>query len=198
MNKYSLIVVSEGKEIEIIIKNDKIKSTKLDLRCIDLYTTKFNCKDDLLYDIHARFPDIINIDSIYIKSNRKYVPIAYNDKEALCKVECNYNKVNQDDKNFKSIIYNFLNMLEDNEFYAFLLRSKFINELEKSFIKERIEGGDYSNHLLYQIISSFSSYEDLRKLMFTMDKLNIYILNKQLKEKLNYFEQKNIKTLRRQ
>lgn len=198
MNKYSLIVVSEGKEIEIIIKNDKVKSTKLDLRCIDLYTTKFNCKDDLLYDIHARFPDITSIDSIYIKSNRKYVPIAYNDKEVLCKVECNYNKINQDDKNFKSIIYNFLNMLEDNEFYAFLLRSKFINELEKSFIKERIEGGDYSNHLLYQIISSFSCYEDLRKLMFTMDKLNIYILNKQLKEKLNYFEQKNIKTLRRQ
>lgn len=198
MNKYSLIVVSEGKEIEIIIKNDKVKSTKLDLRCIDLYTTKFNCKDDLLYDIHARFPDITSIDSIYIKSNRKYVPIAYNDKESLCKVECNYNKINQDDKNFKSIIYNFLNMLEDNEFYAFLLRSKFINELEKSFIKERIEGGDYSNHLLYQIISSFSCYEDLRKLMFTMDKLNIYILNKQLKEKLNYFEQKNIKTLRRQ
>lgn len=198
MNKYSLIVVSEGKEIEIIIKNDKVKSTKLDLRCIDLYTTKFNCKDDLLYDIHARFPDITSIDSIYIKSNRKYVPIAYNDKESLCKVECNYNKINQDDKNFKSIIYNFLNMLEDNEFYAFLLRSNFINELEKSFIKERIEGGDYSNHLLYQIISSFSCYEDLRKLMFTMDKLNIYILNKQLKEKLNYFEQKNIKTLRRQ
>ena len=89
-------------------------------------------------------------------------------------------------------------MLEDNEFYAFLLRSNFINELEKSVIKERMEGGDYSNHLLYQIISSFSCYEDLRKLMFTMDKLNIYILNKQLKEKLNYFEQKNIKTLRRQ
>ena len=114
MNKYSLIVVSEGKEIEIIIKNNKVKSTKLDLRCIDLYTTKFNCKDDLLYDIHARFPDIINIDSIYIKSNKKYVQIAYNDKEGLCNVECNNNKVNKDDKNFKSIIYNFLNMLEDN------------------------------------------------------------------------------------
>ena len=39
-------------------------------------------------------------------------------------------------------------MLEDNEFYAFLFRSNFINEVEKSFIKERIEGGDYSNHLL--------------------------------------------------
>ena len=198
MNKYSLIVVSEGKEIEIIIKNDKIKSTKLDLRYIDLYTTKFNCKDDLLYDIHARFPDIINIDALYIKSNDKYEPIAFNDKEVLCKVECNYNKVNQDDQNFKSIIYNFLNMLEDNEFYVFLLKSNFINELEKNFITERIEGGDYSNHLLYQIISSFSCYEDLRNLMFTMDKFNIYILNKQLKEKLNYFEQNKIKTLRRQ
>ena len=198
MNKYSLIVVSEGKEIEIVIKNDKVKSTKLNLRCIDLYTTKFNCREDLLYDIQTRFPDIINIDSIYIKLDNKYEPIAFNDKEVLCNVECNYNKVNQDDQNFKSIIYNFLNMLEDKEFYKFLLKSKFINELEKDFIKERIEGGDYSNHLLYQIISSFSCYEDLRNLMFTMDKFNIYILNKQLKEKLNYFEQKKIKTLRRQ
>lgn len=198
MNKYSLIVVSEGKEIEIVIKNDKVKSTKLNLRCIDLYTTKFNCREDLLYDIQTRFPDIINIDSIYIKLDNKYEPIAFNDKEVLCNVECNYNQVNQDDQNFKSIIYNFLNMLEDKEFYKFLLKSKFINELEKDFIKERIEGGDYSNHLLYQIISSFSCYEDLRNLMFTMDKFNIYILNKQLKEKLNYFEQKKIKTLRRQ
>lgn len=198
MNKYSLIVVSEGKEIEIVIKNDKVKSTKLNLRCIDLYTTKFNCREDLLYDIQTRFPDIINIDSIYIKLDNKYEPIAFNDKEVLCNVECNYNQVNQDDQNFKSIIYNFLNMLEDKEFYKFLLKSKFINELEKEFIKERIEGGDYSNHLLYQIISSFSCYEDLRNLMFTMDKFNIYILNKQLKEKLNYFEQKKIKTLRRQ
>lgn len=190
MNKYSLIAKTENKELEIIIKSDLCKSPKQNLRNIDLYTTNFNNENELIEDIKNKNPEIKEINDLYIKEYKFPIMIAYKDKEILSELEVNGNdKVNQDDQKFKSILYNYLKMLEDKEFFEYIINNNMIKEEEKEFAKDRIIGGDYSNHLLYRISSSLSSYSDLRELLFIMNKYELNKINKELQYK--------IKTLKR-
>lgn len=184
MEKASLIIETNDNKFKAVnLKEEGKKTSKLELHTIDAYTSNFNNKEELIKNLSHLNPDIIK--DVYVLYNDKIQEIAYNNVETLAFLDVSNGKINNENKEFKKAFYNFLNNLENKEFYNYIINSNINNKLKKA-LKKRIESGDYNTMLLNEISLYLENYNTFRNIQILIIEYKLEII-KQLTYKNKTF-----------
>lgn len=165
MGRYTLTV--DDKEVQGYVKAD--------LRKIDRFTSHFAGEDELLKRLNLNGKVSIN----YNHNGLKKLKIAYEDKSLLSLITyLETRKIDIGNSAFREQVQKILDrVLEDEQFYWFIFRTRLINNRIKEAIKEYISAKKFCNPDIWEdtqnlneklqiVFKSLSEYLQFRNLLF--------------------------------
>lgn len=180
MGRYSLVMETLANEKIPVLLNEN-GHDKFSLPTIDSFTTALYNDRELLNTIKCHKDKIVNLNVnldaikgfksfkiIYNKDGEHQIPVAYCDKTLLNTLSkrIEASTISLNDRAFNSFVFDFLSMIEKNEFYDFVMSQNIMNYKLTEYITMRREDGDYSDFCLGKIKEHMSNYKQFRDIYF--------------------------------
>lgn len=196
-NRYSLIVKNNDMyniiEIDSLLQDGSIeRRKKVSLVDIDLLTTKFTSKEELLgyFDLPIDTKVMIKYQ---VDGTQKFIPCIYSGNKCMCYfasvVGSNRTLVDIDDSNFNEFLSNFFIGICKPSFRDYFMNCKTVNSYIKRKIDDYIESNYSEEFILKKLKCELQKYKSLRDVVLTIgdyEKLNgCKILNLKLLKVIN-------------